>query len=57
MASYTITLQSPEGTETTFDCTDEEYILERTKKFHQTMEDRKKNLEQKLRRVVLQLLF
>ena len=28
MASYTITLQSPDGTETTFDCADDTYILE-----------------------------
>ena len=28
MASYSITLQSPDGTETTFDCSDETYILE-----------------------------
>ena len=28
MASYTITLQSPDGTETTFDCADATYILE-----------------------------
>ena len=29
MASYTITLQSPDGTVSTFDCPDDEYILER----------------------------
>jgi len=29
MASYTITLQSPDGTENTFDCEDDTYILER----------------------------
>ena len=28
MASYTITLQSPDGTETTFDSADDTYILE-----------------------------
>ena len=28
MASYAITLQSPDGTETTFDCADDTYILE-----------------------------
>jgi len=28
MASYSITLQSPDGTETTFDCADDTYILE-----------------------------
>ncbi len=28
MASYTITLQSPDGTETTFDCADDTPILE-----------------------------
>ena len=28
MASYSITLQSSDGTETTFDCSDETYILE-----------------------------
>ena len=28
MASYTITLQSPDGTENTFDCEDDTYILE-----------------------------
>ena len=28
MASYTITLQSPDGTETTFDCADDTSILE-----------------------------
>ena len=28
MASYTITLQSPDGTDTTFDCADDTYILE-----------------------------
>ena len=28
MASDTITLQSPDGTETTFDCADDTYILE-----------------------------
>ena len=28
MASYTITLQSPDGTETTFDCPDDTPILE-----------------------------
>ena len=28
MASYTITLQSTDGTETTFDCADDTYILE-----------------------------
>ena len=28
MASYTITLQSPDGTETTFACADDTYILE-----------------------------
>ena len=28
MASYTITLQSPDGKETTFDCADDTYILE-----------------------------
>ena len=28
MASYTITLQSPDGTETTFDCSDDTPILE-----------------------------
>ena len=28
MESYTITLQSPDGTETTFDCADDTYILE-----------------------------
>ena len=28
MASYTITVQSPDGTETTFDCADDTYILE-----------------------------
>ena len=28
MASYTITLESPDGTETTFDCADDSYILE-----------------------------
>ena len=28
MASYTIKLQSPDGTETTFDCADDTYILE-----------------------------
>ena len=28
MASYTITLKSPDGTETTFDCADDTYILE-----------------------------
>ena len=29
MASYSITLQSPDGTETKFECPDDEYILER----------------------------
>jgi len=28
MASYSITLQSPDGTETTFDCADDTPILE-----------------------------
>ena len=28
MASYSITLQSPDGTATTFDCADDTYILE-----------------------------
>ena len=28
MASYTVTLQSPDGTETTFDCADDTPILE-----------------------------
>ncbi len=28
MASYTITLQSPDGTENTFDCDEDTYILE-----------------------------
>ena len=28
MASYSITLQSPDGTETKFDCAEDQYILE-----------------------------
>ena len=28
MASYSITLQAPDGTEETFDCNDDQYIID-----------------------------
>ncbi len=32
MASYTVTLRNPDGTENTFECDEDTYILEQEKK-------------------------